>query len=266
MEIPTTLFFLISLVLSQLILSTVSQPDFFFSKCSDKFGNYSNSSPFRGNLNSALATISSKSSTQVVDYGFNNASSGEDPDRANVKALCRGGVSLEQCRICVSNSVRRILQNCPSQKEGTGWYGNCQIVYSNNSVHGEISISGATRILYNTGRAPDAKGFNEELRELLDGLRDRAASGSSIRKSASGDVRLEAPNTYTIYGLVDCFPDMSFFDCDVCLSRLQSNLPSCCSGSIGARLVVTSCQINYEIHPLYESLLSPPSQYAPPTI
>ncbi|XP_022142245.1 cysteine-rich repeat secretory protein 38-like [Momordica charantia] len=261
MEIPTTLFLLISLVLllPQLILSTVYEPDFFFSKCSDKFGNYSNNSPFKKNLHNALASISSRSSTrtQVSDYGFYKASSGEEPDRANVKALCRGGVSLELCRICVRNSVRRILQTCPSQKEGAGWYGDCQIVYSNNSIDGEISVAGATQTLFSTNRAPDARGFNEALRELLDGLREKAASGSCIRKSASGDVKLQAPNTtYTIYGLADCFPDMSSLDCDVCLSRLQSKIPNCCSGSTGARLIATSCQINYEIHPLYYSFLS----------
>ncbi|XP_022142208.1 cysteine-rich receptor-like protein kinase 10 [Momordica charantia] len=255
----TTLFFLISFILAQLIFTTTSQPEFFFWKCSDN-GNYTNNSPFKRNLDNALASVSSKSNTnpQGTDYGFYNASSGEDPDRANVKVLCRGGAPLEQCRICVNNSVRRILQNCPAQKEGTGWYHDCQILYSNNSINGEISIAGAGQTYYNVNTAPDAKGFNEARRELLDGLREKAARGSSIRKSAGGDVKLQAPNTYTIYGLVDCFPDMPFFDCDVCLSRLQSSLPSCCNGSIGARLVVTSCQINYEIHPLYELLLSPP--------
>lgn len=259
------LLFLYS-VISQLmfIITTTSQPDFFYYLCSNK-GNYTNNSPFKKNLDNVLASLSSNSNTDSrrVDYGFYNATAGEDPDTANAKVLCRKGVPLEQCRSCVNDSVRRITQNCPTQKEGAGWYHHCQILYSNNSVHDETDFS-VNQVYSNTGAAPDANGFNEERRELLDRLREEAASGTSIWKSAGGDVKLKSPNTYTIYGLVDCFPDMSYFDCDVCLNRLQSNLPSCCSGSIGARLLAASCQINYEIHPLYESLLSPPLP-PPPT-
>ncbi|XP_004134966.3 cysteine-rich receptor-like protein kinase 10 [Cucumis sativus] len=263
LSLGSRLFLLFSLCSQLLFITTTSQPDFFYHICSKK-GNYTNNSPFEKNLDHVLASISSNSitDTRQVDYGFYNATSGEDPDTANAKVLCRKGCPLEQCRTCANNSVHRIRQNCPNQKEGAGWYGDCQILYSNNSVHDETDLS-AFQILYNTRVAPDQNGFNEELRDLLDGLRVEAASGTSIRKSASGDVKLQNPNTYTIYGLVDCFPDMSFFSCDVCLSRLQSNLASCCSGSIGARLIATSCQIGYEIHPLYASLLSPPPSPLP---
>ena len=263
LSLGSRLFLLFSLCSQLLFITTTSQPDFFYHICSEK-GNYTNNSPFEKNLDHVLASISSNSitDTRQVDYGFYNATSGEDPDTANAKVLCRKGCPLEQCRTCANNSVHRIRQNCPNQKEGAGWYGDCQILYSNNSVHDETDLS-AFQILYNTRVAPDQNGFNEELRDLLDGLRVEAASGTSIRKSASGDVKLQNPNTYTIYGLVDCFPDMSFFSCDVCLSRLQSNLASCCSGSIGARLIATSCQIGYEIHPLYASLLSPPPSPLP---
>ncbi|XP_023002931.1 cysteine-rich receptor-like protein kinase 29 isoform X1 [Cucurbita maxima] len=257
--------FYLAFVIAQLMSTTISQQEFLSYKCSEN-ANYTNNSPFKKNLDNVLALITSNSNTDTrVDYGFYNATSGEDPDTANAKVLCRKGVPLEDCRSCVNESAIRIVQDCPNQKEGVGWYSNCQILYSNNSVHGEISINSASRIAYNTAQAPDAISFNEKRRELLDRLREEAASGTSIRKSAGGDVKLGSPNTYTIYGLVDCFPDMSYFNCDVCLSRLQSNLPSCCNGSIGARLTVTSCQINYEIHPLYAALLSPPPPLPPPS-
>ncbi|XP_022151973.1 cysteine-rich receptor-like protein kinase 26 isoform X2 [Momordica charantia] len=254
------LFFILTHLIF-IFITTTSQPDFFLSKCSDKSDDSNNSSSrFHQNLRNALASISSKSSTQITNYGFYNASFGNDPDPANAKALCRGGAPLELCQTCVNNSAHRILQDCPSQKEGTGWYDDCQIVYSNNSLHGDVSVAGlTTQIYYNLETAPDVDGFNAALTELLIGLRERAAAGNSTRKSAGGDVKLPSPNFYTIYGLVDCFPDMSLVDCDVCLSGLMSSLPN---GSIGAKSVVTSCQIGYEIHPIYDSLLSPPP---PPT-
>ncbi|XP_038882730.1 LOW QUALITY PROTEIN: putative receptor-like protein kinase At4g00960 [Benincasa hispida] len=264
LSLRSRLFFL-SFVISQLMfITTTSQPDFFYYICSNE-ANYTNNSPFKKNLDNVLASISSSSNntdSRRVDYGFYNATSGEDPDTANGKVLCRKGVPLEQCRSCVNDSVRRITQNCPTQKEGAGWYHDCQILYSNNSVHDETDLS-VNQIYYNLVTAPDKNSFNEDLRGLLDRLREEAASGTSIRKSAGGDVKLKNPNMYTIYGLVDCFPTCRISIVMSRLSRLQSYLPTCCTGSIGAEILAASVAINYE-HPLYESLLSPPRPLLPP--
>ncbi|XP_022977358.1 putative receptor-like protein kinase At4g00960 isoform X2 [Cucurbita maxima] len=238
---------------------TISQPEFLFHTCSDK-ANYTAGSPFKRNLDAVLASISSN--TQV-DYGFYNATSGEDPDRATGLALCRGGVALEQCRSCVKDSTRRISESCPNQKEAEGWYEDCQIRYSNNAIYG-VGDSNVKMLFWNTQRAEDPDGFNEALRSLFDLLQRVAASGSSIHKSAGGDQKVPFPSTYTIYGLVDCFPDLSYLDCFNCLDQLQASFFSCCNGSLGARLIATSCQLNFEIHPIYISLLSPPPPPPPP--
>ncbi|CAK9320955.1 unnamed protein product [Citrullus colocynthis] len=77
-------------VISQLmfVITTTSRPDFFYYVCSNK-GNYTNNSPFKKNLDNVLASISSNSNTdsRPVDYGFYNATAGEDPNTANAKIL-----------------------------------------------------------------------------------------------------------------------------------------------------------------------------------
>lgn len=254
-----TLFFL-SFFLAKLVFPTISQPPFFDKACSDK-GNYTTNSPFKKNLDAVLFSLSSNNH---FDSGFYNASSGENPDRATAMALCRGNVAFEKCRSCVNDSAHRIIQECPNQKEAVGWYQDCQIRYSNNSIFG-VRDSSVMRAYMNLQKSPDPIGFSQTLRSLLDGLRNEAASGTSTRKSAAGQLAVPSPSVDTIYALVDCFPDLSSLDCNGCLSQLQSYIPACCNASIGARITATSCQLNYEIQPFFE-LSPPPPPSQPPSV
>ncbi|XP_050944334.1 uncharacterized protein LOC103485320 [Cucumis melo] len=256
----TNLYFMLYsfiLPLPHLMFHTTSQlPPFLQFTCSDEAGNYTNNTTFKKNLDTVLLSISSK--TSYIDYGYYNETAGQEPDRATALALCRGGVELEQCRRCVYNSTLRITQDCPNQKEAEGLYQDCQIRYSNNSIYG-VKDNTVQLFLVNGGRVEDWVGFNMALRSLFDRLKMEASSGSSIQKSAWGGEKVRSPSMDTIYGLVDCFPDLSYLDCFDCLNQLQASLPSCCNASIGVRLAATSCQLAYELHPVYAPLPPPPS-------
>ncbi|KAL0542885.1 hypothetical protein IC582_017966 [Cucumis melo] len=256
----TNLYFMLYsfiLPLLHLMFHTTSQlPPFLQFTCSDEAGNYTNNTTFKKNLDTVLLSISSK--TSYIDYGYYNETAGQEPDRATALALCRGGVELEQCRRCVYNSTLRITQDCPNQKEAEGLYQDCQIRYSNNSIYG-VKDNTVQLFLVNGGRVEDWVGFNMALRSLFDRLKMEASSGSSIQKSAWGGEKVRSPSMDTIYGLVDCFPDLSYLDCFDCLNQLQASLPSCCNASTGVRLAATSCQLAYELHPVYAPLPPPPS-------
>jgi hypothetical protein len=62
-------------------------------------------------------------------------------------------------------------------------------------------------------------------------------------------------NFETIYGLVQCTPDLSLQDCNRCLDAAISEIPSCCINKIGDRVVKPSCIIRYESYLFYD----PPS-------
>uniref|UniRef100_A0A0A0KKQ2 Gnk2-homologous domain-containing protein n=1 Tax=Cucumis sativus TaxID=3659 RepID=A0A0A0KKQ2_CUCSA len=175
-------------------------------------------------------------------------------------ALCRGPVPPANCTICVKNAAHVISQTCPNQMEAAGWYHDCQILYSNKTIQGVGDTS--ARILYfNTGKASDPIEFNQAVGELLNGLRQKLTeTGTPTLKSEYGVKKVPNSNI-DIYGLLDCFHDLSSLDCDKCLIRLQSILPSCCNASLGARFMAGSCQLNYEIVPIYAAIL--PSPIAP---
>lgn len=66
--------------------------------------------------------------------GFQNATSGQGPDRVTGLFLCRGAASLEVCRNCVTFSVRESFTRCPTRREAVLYYDECMLRYSNRDI------------------------------------------------------------------------------------------------------------------------------------
>ncbi|KAJ9169013.1 hypothetical protein P3X46_020483 [Hevea brasiliensis] len=259
MESSRLLYLFLS-VLIGLVAFTTAQPEFFLHSCYNT-RNYTSNSVYQSNLNILLSSLSSNIN---ITYGFYSLSFGQDPDRAYAIALCRGDVLLDDCRSCVNDSARRILQDCPNQKEAIGWYDNCMIRYSNKSIFG-VMEDWPRLALLNVNNVTSIDQFNQVLRTLMDRLRSEASSGSSLRKFATGEA--PGPDFLTIYALAQCTPDLSGQQCNDCLDQAAGYIPGCCNGKIGGRVVTPSCNLRYEISRFYNStvpLPSPPPQPTPP--
>lgn len=89
----------------------------------------------------------------------------------------------------------------------------------------------------------------------------KAAAGNSTRKYASGEV--DGPDFRTLFGLVQCTPDLSELECSDCLVNMIRLIPECCDGKKGGRVLCPSCNIRFEDYRFFEpedvSLGSPPS-------
>ncbi|KAI3879025.1 hypothetical protein MKX03_019382 [Papaver bracteatum] len=84
-------------------------------------------------------------------------------------------------------------------------------------------------------------------------------SGSSFSTNfASGNRSID--NFQRAYGLVECTPDISSGSCNRCLSGAISDIPNCCDGKQGGRVIRPSCNIRYELYPFFESTVIPPPQ------
>jgi hypothetical protein len=105
--------------------------------------------------------------------------------------------------------------------------------------------------------------FNRVLANLMKKLKEKAASSNDSRvKYATGndtDVKL---NFETIYGLVQCTPDLSSQDCMDCLNGAIGEIPTCCSNKLSARVIEPSCYIRYDSYPFY----GPPLVVGPPSL
>ncbi|WVY97744.1 hypothetical protein V8G54_029895 [Vigna mungo] len=205
-------------------------------------GNYTANSTYETNLNTLLSTLTSNTE---IEYGFYNLTKGENTDQVYAIGLCRGDVKPCECRNCLEHSRGNLSQLCPNRKEAIGWYEDekCMLRYSNRKILG-LMETGPAYFMWNLNDAPQAEEFNKVVKDLLDGLRSKAASGDSRSKYATANAT--GPDNKFIYGLVQCTPDLSGPDCENCLIQSIKEITSCCHGKIGTRIVRPSCNLRYE--------------------
>ncbi|GER52984.1 cysteine-rich receptor-like protein kinase [Striga asiatica] len=222
-------------------------------------GNYTVNSTYAANLNAVLSSIPDNID---VASGFYNASSGRAPDRAYTTALCRGDAQPEICRGCIRNLTSDLLEACPYQRQAIEWTEFCILRYSNDSLIGIPPQSRPAVFVSNTQNATNPARFMEDLRALLDGLRDRAAAGGPRRKVAAANVT--ATDFQYIFALVQCSPDLTADDCSSCLIGAATDIPTCCDWRRGGRVWWPSCTIRYETYPFYNLTRLRELEPAPP--
>ncbi|KAG6658116.1 hypothetical protein CIPAW_04G137700 [Carya illinoinensis] len=238
--------------------------------CFNDKGNYTSNSSYDKNLNHILYSLTSGAR---VNYGFFNSSYGNNSDEVHAIGLCRGDYNSDDCRSCLNNAASVLKQNCPVQKEAILWYDYCIFRYSNRSIFG-VSETGPTFFgpsfstwIVNNVSANYLDRFNDVLRTLLEGLRDEAAAGGSLRKYAVNNTI--APQNMTLYALVQCTPDLPERECYSCLTEAFQNIPQCCSGKTAGRVVSPSCNFRFETYQFYNPIAealqqSSSSPLAPP--
>ena len=242
-------------VICLLISSSVAQPSYVYHFCTNT-RNYTANSAFPANLNVTLASLQSNATRS---NGFYNTSTGQSLDRANGLFLCRGDVSTELCQSCVKVTSDDIINRCSRQKEAIIWYDLCMLQYYNGSIFSDM-VEEPLVYAWNINNVADPGQFNITLAALMNRLVIQAVSSSNF--FAAGDVNLT--DFTTIYGLVQCTPDITQSDCRICLSRRVSQIPDCCNGKMGGRVYGPSCNIRFETFPFYTLASPPPMSPSPP--
>ncbi|KAK7280219.1 hypothetical protein RJT34_25281 [Clitoria ternatea] len=216
--------------------------------CDHQKGNFTINSTYHKNLNTLLSSFPSY---KDINYGFYNISYGENPDKVYAIGLCRGDQTQDQCLSCLNTSRVSLTQNCPNQKEAIIWSGECMLRYSNRSIFGVLETQ-PTLILVNTKN--ETADRSEALSNLFRNLTDLAASGDSRRKYASSTTF--TPDYRTVYGYVQCTPDLSSELCTNCLSEAIAQIPGCCLYQLGGNILQPSCRIRYDPYPYYGPTLN----------
>ncbi|XP_022142137.1 cysteine-rich receptor-like protein kinase 29 isoform X2 [Momordica charantia] len=244
-------------ILTQMVRPTVSQLEFVASVCPEA-GNYTTNSTYRKNLNALLSSL--YSGPELLSYGFYNISAGEEPDKVNAVALCIGDTSGNLCRSCVQESSRKILEVCPNRKAGIVWYNQCMVRYSGVDIFGVMDYWDSYSI-FNGQTASDPDGlFLKAVRSLMERLRGEAAAGNSTRKLATGQISV---GTGTVYGLVQCTPDLSSADCATCVGERAAAITQ---ANYGARIFTASCVLRYENYTFFYTPPAPVNATPSPSI
>ncbi|KAL1537393.1 putative receptor-like protein kinase [Salvia divinorum] len=220
-------------------------------------GNYTSNTAYGANLNTTLSSLSA----DIDSDGFYNASAGQGPDRVNAVSMCRGDTQLSSCRDCVKKAGADLVDECPVQKEGIRWDEFCMLRYSNETIYGAVATS-PRYYFWNPQNVTSPAQFKEDLMTLLDDLRKRAAGGSFPRKVAAGNAT--GPDFQTIFGIVQCTPDLSSGDCTSCLVGAISEIPQCCDGKRGGRVLRPSCNLRFETTPFFNETRLQELEFVPP--
>ncbi|KAL6348151.1 hypothetical protein AAG906_039599 [Vitis piasezkii] len=205
---------------------------------------------YQANLNLLLSFLSSNA---TIDSGFYNATVGREPsDVVYGLFLCRGDLSPQLCQECVGAATNKSRDQCQGIKAAVIWYDECILHYSNQSIFSTL-IEEPILMMRNTVNLTDPDGFNRTLQGIMDSIRTQAVNDQSGKKYyATKEENYLAPQmVQRVYSLVQCTPDLSATQCNLCLLGVTDYLQECCSARQGARVVFPSCSFRYEFYPFY---------------
>ncbi|XP_056860314.1 putative cysteine-rich receptor-like protein kinase 23 [Raphanus sativus] len=203
---------------------------------------YSRNSAYFTNLITLLTSLSSGAS---ISNGFQNATTGQAPDRVTGLYLCRGDVSPEFCGSCVAFATSDTFTRCPNEKEVTLYYDECVLRYSNRNILSTLNTDGGIILTSNlTVPSNQQIGF----RDLVLSTMNQAATAASNSSHKSYVRKAKFTALQTLYGLVQCTPDLTSQDCLNCLNLTINQLPT---ENTGARVNVPSCSSRYESYMFY---------------
>ncbi|KAM1008776.1 hypothetical protein ACFX2J_005145 [Malus domestica] len=234
------IFDLLAPTMAQFDLRTCTSAAEYCWICSDTAGNYTPGDIYQSNLKRLFSSFSSDTRNKS---GFYNSSMGQDSNKVNAIALCRGDLALGNCSTCVNESTHLLLQNCPNHKEAILWGERCMVRYSYNLIFG-IEQGDPTKYLPSPNSAKNSQQFEAVLNPLLGILIEKAASGDSLKKFAAGHANI--PDAETIHAFAQCTPDINQQNCSNCLKDSFSIIPGCCGGKSGGRVLKPSCSLRYE--------------------
>ncbi|XP_065877418.1 cysteine-rich receptor-like protein kinase 10 [Euphorbia lathyris] len=203
-------------------------------------------STYQNNIDSVLTSLSTN--TYLQD-GFSRDSTGNPPDEVYGLSLCTAGLSSDICNTCVSKATTDTVQRCPVEKTAIVWYDECLLQYSSQNIFSTMMDS-PTVYLVNTQNITDQERFNELLAKTMnETITEASTNQKGAQKFAVKEVNFTAFET--IFTFSQCTPDLSAVDCNRCLQTAISQLPMCCAGLQGGRILMPSCSVRYEIYPFY---------------
>ncbi|XP_026442149.1 G-type lectin S-receptor-like serine/threonine-protein kinase At2g19130 [Papaver somniferum] len=232
-------------------------------------GNYTNNSPFEKNLNKILASLSSSIKPNKAFY---NMSVGKGLDRVYGMLLRIGGFTERDCKICANYVTESATRICPNGKEYAAWKDECMLRYSNRSIFSVMETE--PEVSEHTSNFLVDTQFPRLVKQLMTRLVSNASSdvsNSTIINFASRNITYTNTTIYgtmSIYGLVQCTPDISRTDCERCLllgvDKVFRLYPP--GSDQGGDMTTTrpSCYMKVEFYPLYNVTAANPPSLSPP--
>eukprot|EP00253_Pinus_taeda_P015242 PITA_15242 len=204
----------------------------------------SNGSAFSSNWNRVMEDLV-KNTPQT---GYNTSGYGQNPNRVDGLLQCTGNISQQACSICSQQASDSVLQLCGNCIGGRVSMDNCYLRYENYSFYNQLNTT-LYKLWVNSSNisSGDIYSFTNTTSKLLLNLSDEAIN-SANKAFAQGSATYSVNGT--VYGLVQCWRDLSLENCESCLRSATLVLAS--SMSQGAQALLGSCTVRYEIYPFFD--------------
>ncbi|XP_059075583.1 cysteine-rich receptor-like protein kinase 44 isoform X2 [Cryptomeria japonica] len=238
-----------------LLLSAINFPsaicsDYVWYTCDDS-SNFTDGSTYSTNLNLVINDLFHNAPQSL---GFNTSSHGQSPNKVYGLLQCTGNISAERCSNCVLEANSSIHQRCPNKIGGRIWFDDCFLRYNNSNFFSILDTSGGGTIFSGVEINSDWEAFESTAISLLSTLSDKAYI-SANKGFSVGVANYSASEK--LYGLVQCWRDISVQDCKTCLVTAREELKGCCYRKPGVQVPLGSCKVKYDTNPFFDSAESP---------
>ncbi|TKY58577.1 Cysteine-rich receptor protein kinase 25 [Spatholobus suberectus] len=215
-------------------------------------------SAFQINLQTLLSSLSSNAASNTGFY--KTTVGGENPsDSVFGLFMCRGDVPPQLCQLCVQNATKQLTTVCSLSEQSLIWYDECTVRYSNRSFFSTADTR-PRYALSNTANISNEESFRRLLFSTINKTADEAArTVNPLGDKKFATRQANVSGLQRLYCLAQCTPDLSPHDCRTCLDGAIGDLPWCCEGRQGGRILYPSCNVRYELYPFYRSTAPSPT-------
>ncbi|KAL1225757.1 putative cysteine-rich repeat secretory protein 61 [Cardamine amara subsp. amara] len=237
----------IQILLIRSVSSMNSTNAYLYHKCSEIEGKYKQKSPYGENLNFLISDMYKDTFVRGFVYAYH----GDDPNTVYILLQCRGDSYGSKCGTCLTTAISELRKRCPMNKAAIVWFDKCLLKISPTTFFEKIDDKNKF-YMYSTKKVSDPESFNAKTKVLLTELTAKATRRSDkLSLYETGEVKLGKMN---LYGMVQCTRDLWFTVCKTCLDKIIGELPKCCDGKEGGRVVSGSCNFRYEIYPFLDTV------------
>ncbi|KFK26013.1 hypothetical protein AALP_AA8G191500 [Arabis alpina] len=208
---------------------------------------YPRNSTYAANLDTLLSSLAS-TTNPFFSNRFYTTATGQSPDVVYGLFLCRGDISPDFCRYCVGFATKDTLNRCPDRKSGMIWFEECMIRYANRNIFMDSSFRNGTNGILSRNTTKISQDLSDRFRDSVVSLMNKNAVEAANSPTRFAVNKSNFTPSITLYGLVQCTPDLTREDCSTCLQTAINQLPT---EQIGGRLLMPSCSSRYEIFKFY---------------
>lgn len=199
---------------------------YLYGGCSQQM--YTPKSPYESNLDSLLASL--VNSATYSSYNNFTVMGSTQQDVIYGLYQCRGDIAMPDCASCIARAVTRAGDMCRDTCGGTVQLDGCLVKYDNATF---LGVEDKAVVLKRCG---PSVGYNSEAMGSRDAvLGGLVGLGGPFRAGGSGSVR----------GVAQCTGDLSFSECQDCVSEAIGRLKSDCGTADYGDLFMGKCYARY---------------------